>query len=228
MWLLIYGKYVFFAGSITFDALTFSDSLLSTSSSAACTTQSQSLSAINKPSCPDLSPHASTSTRSLLPLVVNTTFHLLTSVTPAVPIPEHEGELRYISKYLIQYVPIKQKKISSTGKRATGARVLTSDECAQILVEQQEKKQKDLEEKEKRKADREQKKREKEEEARQKAEKRRKQIDRGQKINEKQTWDLETLELKKDLIVVQAVCRVKRRTLVIVQALQLLLSSPSH
>ena len=106
--------------------------------------------------------------------------------------------------------------------------MLTSDECAQILAEQQEKKQKDLEVKEKRKADREQKKRDKEEEARQKAEKRRKQIDRGQKINEKQTRDLETLELKKDLIVVQAVCRVKRRISVIVQALQLLLSSPGH
>ena len=86
-----------FLCSVTFDALTFSDSLLSSSSSAACTTQSQSLPVINKPSCPDLSTHGSTSTRSLLPPVVNATSHLPTSVTPAVPIPEHEGELRYIT-----------------------------------------------------------------------------------------------------------------------------------
>ena len=86
-----------FLCSVTFDALTFSDSLLSSSSSTACTTQSQSLPVINKPSCPDLSTHGSTSTRSLLPPVVNATSHLPTSVTPAVPIPEHEGELRYIT-----------------------------------------------------------------------------------------------------------------------------------
>ena len=78
------------------------------------------------------------------------------------------------------------------------------------------------------KVDREQKKREKEEEARQKAEKK-KEADRQRAENkQKQTQDLETLELKKDLIVVQVVCRVKRRILVIVQALQLLFSSPSH
>ena len=33
--------------------------------------------------------------------------------------PEHEGELNYISKFLIQYVPT--KKTVDTGKRATGA-----------------------------------------------------------------------------------------------------------
>ena len=133
---------------------------------------------------PDLSPHASSPTTSQLPPVINTPSHLPTSVTPAVPIPEHERELRYISKYLIQYVPVKQRKISSMGKRVTGARVLTSDECAQILAEQQEKKQKDLEEKEKRKADREQKKREKEEEARHKAEKK-KEADRKRAENKR-------------------------------------------
>ena len=107
---------------------------------------------INEPSYPDLSSHASSPTTSQLPPVINTPYPLPTSVTPAVPIPEHEGELRYIAMYLIQYVPIKQRKTSSTGKHAMGARVLTSNECAQILAEQQEKKQKDLE---KRKADRE-------------------------------------------------------------------------
>ena len=52
-----------------------------------------------------------------------------TAVTTSVPMiepPEHEGELNYISKYLIQYVPV--KKVQKASKRATGARVLTSDE----------------------------------------------------------------------------------------------------
>ena len=56
-------------------------------------------------------------------------------MTPAVPPPKHEGELKYISKYLIQYVPVKPQKMSAAGKRAPGARVLTSDECVQILKE---------------------------------------------------------------------------------------------
>jgi len=43
--------------------------------------------------------------------------------TVAVPTPEYEGELRYISPYLIQYVPVKAKKASTTGKHAPGARV---------------------------------------------------------------------------------------------------------
>ena len=165
--------------------MTFSDSLLSSSSSAACTIQSQSLPVINKPSCPDLSPHASTSrsTRSLLPPVVNTTSHLPTSVTPAVPIPEHEGELRYISKYLIQYVPVKQRKISSTGKHATGARVLMSDECAQILAEQQGKNKKIWRKKKNGKLTESKRKERRKKKLDKRQKKRRKQIDRGQKIN---------------------------------------------
>ena len=41
------------------------------------------------------------------------------SVIQGVTPPEHDGELNYISKYLIQYVPT--KKTVNTGKRATGA-----------------------------------------------------------------------------------------------------------
>jgi len=52
----------------------------------------------------------------------------------------HEGGLRYISHYLIQYVLVKAKKAFTAYKRAPGARVLTSNECAQILAEREEKK----------------------------------------------------------------------------------------
>ena len=56
--------------------------------------------------------------------------------------PEHEGELQlsYISKYLIQCAPV--KKVQKASKRATGARVLTSDGCAKSIFEQDEKKRK--------------------------------------------------------------------------------------
>ena len=55
----------------------------------------------------------------------------------------------------VQYVPVKAMKTSAVGKRAPGARVLTSDECTQILVKQEKKKKKELEEKAQRKAERE-------------------------------------------------------------------------
>ena len=73
---------------------------------------------------------------------------LISSVVNGVAPPEHEGEVHvnYINKYLIQYVPTKKKV--DTGKRATGARVLTSDECAKIIFEKEEKKRKEQEEKE--------------------------------------------------------------------------------
>ena len=78
-------------------------------------------------------------------LIENTTNTLIlpepvTPVSPAVPPPEHEGELKYISKYLIQYVPVKPQKVSAAGKCVPGARVLISDECVQILQEREEKK----------------------------------------------------------------------------------------
>ena len=76
--------------------------------------------------------------------------------------------MNYISKYLIQYVPAKKKV--DTGKRATGARVLSSDECAKIIFEKEDRKRKEQEEKEARKVERELKKKEKEEIAKKKAE----------------------------------------------------------
>lgn len=68
--------------------------------------------------------------------------HVLSSTIAAVqniPPPEHEGELNYISKYLVQYIPA--KKAPPTWQCATtGARVLTSEECAQLIFEWEEKK----------------------------------------------------------------------------------------
>ena len=115
----------------------------------------------------------------------------VTLVLPAVPPPKHEGELKYISKYLIQYVPVKPQTVSAAGKCAPGARVLTSDECVQILKEREEKKKRELEEKAKRKTEREQKKKEREEVAKEKAEKRkeviRKKIEEKERVQSKKT-----------------------------------------
>jgi len=88
---------------------------------------------------------------------------------PVVEPPDHEGNLNYISKYLVQYVPLKKAPNSAT-KHATGARVLTSEECSKYIFEQEEKKRKEKEEKEARKAERERKKKEREEAAKKKAE----------------------------------------------------------
>ena len=87
---------------------------------------------------------------------------------PGVAPPDHEGELTYISKYLIQYVPTKPKKAPAA--RATGARILTSEECSKMIFEREEKKRKEHEEKEQRKAAREQKKKERNEAAKLRAE----------------------------------------------------------
>ena len=116
-------------------------------------------------------------------LTDNSDISISTSVSPesVIPAPEHEGELKY---NLIQYVPVKSQRVSATGKRLAGARVLTSDECVQILKEREEKKQKELEEKSKRKAEREQKKKDREEAAKEKAEKRKEAI--RKKAEEKQ------------------------------------------
>ena len=81
---------------------------------------------------------------------------------------ESEGQLRYISKYLVQFVPDSRPEKKEQTVRISGARVLTSDKCAAILKEREEKKQKEKEEKEQRKLLREQKKREKEEELKRK------------------------------------------------------------
>ena len=56
------------------------------------------------------------------------------TLTPHTSAPEHEGELKYISPYLIQYVPVKRvKKIAAAGKYVHGAWVLTSDKCVHIF-----------------------------------------------------------------------------------------------
>jgi len=69
--------------------------------------------------------------------------------------PQHEGSLKYISKYLVQYIPVKPKRPSSSSC-VTGTRILTSEECVQIIFECEEKKRK---EKEARRVAREQRKR---------------------------------------------------------------------
>ena len=75
---------------------------------------------------------------------------------------EDEGELQYISKYLVPDTRSQKKE------QTVRVRVLTNDKCAEILKEHEQKKQKEKEEKEKRKLLREQKKKEKEEELKKK------------------------------------------------------------
>ena len=77
---------------------------------------------------------------------------------------ERRGELKYILKYLVQFVLDAKPEKKEQTVRISGARVLTSDKCASILKECEEKKQKEKEEKEKRRSLREQKKKEREEE----------------------------------------------------------------
>ena len=108
--------------------------------------------------------------------------------------PEHSGELRYISKYLVQFVPAtKPKDKTSAAKRVSGARVLTSAKCAAILQEREEKKRKEQEEKEQRKADRERKKAEKEEAVKKKADERAKKAEEKAKKAEEKARKAETL-----------------------------------
>ena len=73
------------------------------------------------------------------------------------------GESRYISNYLVQFVPDAK---SQKKEEVVRAPVLTSDKCAAILKEHEEKKPKEKEEKQRRKLMREQKKKEREEEQR--------------------------------------------------------------
>ena len=76
--------------------------------------------------------------------------------------------LRYISKYLVQYVPDARPQNKAAAVRISGARVLTSDKCVAILKEREEKQKQQQQEKERKRLEREQKKREKEEEQRKK------------------------------------------------------------
>ena len=72
-----------------------------------------------------------------------------------------------ISKYLIQYVPVAEKK-KERSTRVTGLRVLTSEEGLAILQEREDKKKREKEEKEKRKEERLNKRKQKEEMAKEK------------------------------------------------------------
>ena len=100
--------------------------------------------------------------------------------------PGSSGELRYISKYLVQYVST-PKTTQPVAKRVSGARVLTSAQCAAILEEREEKKRKEQEEKEQRKKERGQKKKEREENLKRKAEeKARKAEEKERKRKEKE------------------------------------------
>ena len=98
---------------------------------------------------------------------------------------ETPEQLKYISKYLVQYVPCPPQK-KAEAKRVGGARVLTSSECVSILKEHEEKKRIEAELKEKRKIEREKKKKEKEEKAKLKAaEKARKAAERSARLVKK-------------------------------------------
>ena len=93
--------------------------------------------------------------------------------SPVVPEPKHGVETKYVSRHLIQYVPDKSKSdcLLQENMHLVATRMLTSDKCAQILKERDEKKQKELEEKVMGKAERQQKKKEREEDAREKKKK---------------------------------------------------------
>lgn len=69
--------------------------------------------------------------------------------------PDHSqtaGELKYISKYLVQYAAATSKaKPAVSMQRVSGARVLTRTQCVAILKEREEQKKKEQEEKRKRK-----------------------------------------------------------------------------
>jgi hypothetical protein len=100
------------------------------------------------------------------------------------PSPGRSGELRYISKYLVQYVAT-PKTTKPVAQRVSGARILTSSECEAILLEREAKKKKETEEKEKRKLEREKKKKEREDLQKQRAEQRAKKAEERAKLAEK-------------------------------------------
>ena len=97
-----------------------------------------------------------------------------------------KGELKYISKYLVQYVPstTPKPKESSSSKRVSGARILTSAQCLNMIQEREDKKKKLLEEKEQRKLEREQKRAEKEAAAKKRAEEKAKKAELAAKQRE--------------------------------------------
>lgn len=118
----------------------------------------------------------------------------LSSSSPEELVKSHEDgattnksqdKVNYISKYLVQFVPVTPTRKSAT--RVSGARVLTSDKCASILKEKEEKKRKAAEEKEKRKLEKEQKKEERELLKKKKEEERAKKAAERESKSKKQT-----------------------------------------
>ena len=55
---------------------------------------------------------------------------------------QNSNKLRYISKYLVQFVPDTKLQNKETTVRISGARVLTSEKCAAILKEHEERSKK--------------------------------------------------------------------------------------
>jgi len=93
---------------------------------------------------------------NLTPLALENHLNQSPGTDNAVTPPDQEGKLTYISKDFIQYVIAKPKKVPPAC--ATGARMLTSEKYSKMILEREEKKQKECEGKEQRKALREQKK----------------------------------------------------------------------
>ena len=131
--------------------------------------------------CPSvLSPHSAMTT----PLSTTSSTPSSDDQSPASG--NTKGELKYISKYLVQYIPstTPKPKESSASKRVSGARILTSAQCLNMIQEREEKKKKLLEEKEKRKLEREQKRAEREEAAKKRAEEKAKKAELAAKQRE--------------------------------------------
>ena len=81
------------------------------------------------------------------------------------PGPSQPSEqLKYISRFLVQAVPVPKEKDKTAPKRISGGRAFTSAECIKFLEEKEAQKQKDEEEKQKRKEERERKRKAREEE----------------------------------------------------------------
>ena len=84
---------------------------------------------------------------------------------------EEGNGLKHISKFLVQYVPAKEKvNPSQAAKCVCGAKILTSSECVAIIEGRERNKKMKEQEKDERKAKREEKRKEKEEIAKKKAE----------------------------------------------------------
>ena len=117
-------------------------------SSTPITTPSPTLSSITPSSKPTATDSASTSSAMSYPTTPASSTSSGSGFTSSGSSgcssgSEPSGELRYVSKYLIQYVPI-PKGTKPVAKRVSGARILTSSECEAILLEREAKKRRKL------------------------------------------------------------------------------------